>query len=73
MFPNLRAEMARCSPILRTKDMAKALNISEKSVSNKMNGKSKFTLEEAAQIRNVFFPDIGIEFLFAKANNRIPA
>lgn len=66
MFPNLRAEMARCSPTLKIKDIAKALNISEKSVSNKMNGKSKFTLEEAAQIRDAFFPDIGIEFLFSK-------
>ncbi|MBC8581495.1 helix-turn-helix domain-containing protein [Zhenhengia yiwuensis] len=63
MFRNLKAEMGRNS--IRAKDIAKALNVREATISFKMNGKSDFTFNEAKQIKEIFFPDLDIEYLFA--------
>lgn len=62
MYPNLRAEMARIN--LRPAVIAEALNISYDSVINKINGKTDFTRSEIFKIRNKFFPDLTLEYLF---------
>ena len=62
MFPNLRAEMARKG--LDGVDISARLGCSQKTFSNKMNGKSEFTRAEIFTIRNEFFPDLTIEYLF---------
>jgi len=64
MYPNLRAEMARYG--VRPKDITKALDLSPKSVSNKMSCRTGFTLDEAIKIRDTFFPGMGMDDLFAK-------
>jgi plasmid maintenance system antidote protein VapI len=65
MYPNLRAEMARYG--ISANDLAKALSLSRKSINNKMIGRHKgFSLDEAAKIRNIFFPGISLDDLFAK-------
>lgn len=63
MFKNLKAEMCRNS--VRAKDIARALNVREATISFKMNGKSDFTFNEAKQIKEIFFPNLEIEYLFA--------
>lgn len=61
MFPNLNAEMARHG--LKAKELAAALSISERTVSNKLNGKTEFTLSEIKKI-TALFPNISIDYLF---------
>jgi len=62
MFPNLRAEMARYE--IKTKDVAEALNVSHKTINNKLSGKTPFMLQEALRIRDNFFPKASLEYLF---------
>ena len=60
--PNLRAEMARIG--IKQKDVAKLLGVSELTVSKKMSGKSSFTIDEAFLIKEKFFPDLSLDYLF---------
>lgn len=59
---NLTREM-----ILRNitkKEMAKFLGISLVSLYNKLNRKSKFTIDEAMALKNTYFKDCEYEYLF---------
>lgn len=47
-------------------EMSKLLNIHWNSVANKINGISTFSVEEATEIKNAFFPEWEIEELFKK-------
>ena len=47
-------------------EIAKLLNIHWNSVANKINGISTFSVEEATEIKNAFFPEWKIEELFKK-------
>jgi len=67
-FTTLRAEMARKG--LKGKDIAKALQISDKSAYNKINGITEFTLKETITIRDKFFPEMTIDFLFNNEGNK---
>ena len=62
-YPNLRAEMSRIG--IKQGDIAKLLGVGEITVSKKMNGKSKFTIDEAFLIKKTFFPDFTIDYLFS--------
>lgn len=62
MYPNLRAEMARKN--IKVMVIAQALSISYDTMSNKINGKSDFTRAEIFKIRDEFFPDLTLEYLF---------
>lgn len=62
MYPNLRAEMARKN--IKSVVVAETLGISYDTMSNKMNGKSDFTRTEIFKIRDEFFPDLTLEYLF---------
>lgn len=64
MYPNLNAEIARHG--IKTKDIVKVLGISEKSVRNKLNGKTQFTIPEALKIRNKLFPKMTVDLLFSE-------
>lgn len=62
-FPNLDAEMAR-NNIKRT-DVAKELfNGRSATVSDKLNGRYPLLLEEALEIRNHYFPNLELGYLF---------
>ena len=50
-------------------EIAKFLGIHRNSVSNKINGNSKFTIEEAFKIHKRFFQDMNMEELFTKTKN----
>lgn len=64
MYKNLEVEMTR-NGILK-KGIAKCLGVREATLSNKMNGKSTFTLDEALKIKNTYFSGMTIEYLFKK-------
>ena len=64
IFPNLRAEMARQG--IKVKDISKLLNVSEKTVRNYLNDKTKILWLDALKIRNDFFQNCSIDYLFYK-------
>ena len=62
---NLKAEMAKCGVTVEA--IAEVLKIHRNSASNKINGKSSFTIEEAFEIKTVFFPTLSLDYLFANS------
>ena len=64
MFKNLLAEMARRD--INNLDLSRLLNLTPNTISRKMTGKSEFTRKEMFTIRNNFFPELTIEYLFQK-------
>lgn len=63
MLRNLRAEMERNRVSIC--DIQNVINKSLRSTRDKINGKYDFTLPEAISIRNILFPGMRIEYLFA--------
>jgi transcriptional regulator with XRE-family HTH domain len=64
MFPNLIAEMAR-KGITQT-DICKCINKNKSTVSEKMNGKREFKISEIIKIKDTFFSELTLEYLFEK-------
>lgn len=69
MFRNLEAELVRRN--LSRSDLALAIGKSYGTVSQKMCGRIPFTLNEARKIKEVFFPDCNIEYLFSEEEPRV--
>ena len=65
MYHNLRAEMARAD--VKVSDLAEALDITEKTASKKMRGETSFTIDECQIIRDTFFENCTLDYLFEKA------
>lgn len=61
-YRNLRAEMARNG--VTVGDVARMLNVRFATVSDKMNGRSRFYFDEASKIKTEFFPECSLEYLF---------
>lgn len=68
MFKNLKAEMAREG--LSRKDIAIAIGISHKSFCNKLAGKSDFTRSEMLKIKEYFFKNHTLEYLFDSSDKK---
>ena len=62
MFKNLLAEMARRD--INNIDLSRLLKLTPNTISRKMTGKSEFTRKEMFTIRDNFFPELTIEYLF---------
>jgi len=62
MFINLKIEMMKKG--ITVKALSEKIGVSSKTYSNKMNGSSEFTRKEMYTIRDEFFPDKSIEYLF---------
>lgn len=63
MFPNLDAEMARRG--IRRVDIANEFYKGRTAtVSDKLNGKTPLQILEAIKIRNKYFPDLELGYLF---------
>ncbi len=61
-FPKLESEM-----ILRhitRLDLAKCIEMKHNTLCQKLNGKLRFSLDEAIRIQEAFFPDVSINELF---------
>jgi len=65
---NLIAEMARFG--VTSADVSAAINCTEKTVQNKIAGRSQFSVREALEIRDTFFPNMKIEYLFSQSADR---
>ncbi len=64
MYPNLNAEMSRYK--LSQKDICSALSIGSATLSEKMNGKKDFKLKECKKIKELFFKNCTIDYLFSE-------
>lgn len=62
MYRNLEAEMVREG--VTRKNLAEALNVRYATIIDKLKGRYSFTLDEAFVIRNKFFPNLTLEYLF---------
>ena len=51
--------------IIKKAIISELLGIHRNSVANKVNGKSRFSVDEAFSVRNRFFPDLETDYLFA--------
>lgn len=67
LYKNLRAEMARNDVTIG--EMAEALGVRYATVSDKLNGKSRFYYDEASKIKRHFFPSCQLEYLFESNNH----
>lgn len=67
MLHNLKAEMARKR--IKNTDISKAIKANEKTVRNKIYGFTSFTFPETKTIRDKFFPETTLEYLFEEDNN----
>lgn len=60
---NLSAEMARFG--VSNADIQAILSCSSKTVTNKLNDSTEFSVSEAIKVRDAFFPGLRLEYLFA--------
>lgn len=65
MYRNLEAELARHR--ITRKKIAEIWGVRQATVSDKLNGKYKISLEEALKLKIKLFPELSIEYLFEKA------
>jgi predicted transcriptional regulator len=63
MFHNLAAEMARKK--ISVKDIAGCLDVSERTVKNYLNGKTKIPWESVLKIQGFYFSGLEVGYLFA--------
>lgn len=68
MYINLKAEMVRHG--VNDADLARLIGISDRTFRNKISGKSEFGVKQAMQIREKFFPDLDIEYLFGENSEK---
>lgn len=61
---NLKGEMAKRS--VKVEDIANVLQIHRNSASNKINGDTSFSIDEAVKVKEAFFPELSLKFLFEK-------
>lgn len=62
-YPILESEIAKRG--IKKKDIASALQISQRSFSQKINGKLHFWYDEACLIQKTFFKDVTKDSLFS--------
>lgn len=59
---NLEAEMVRLR--ISRKDIANLINCSYRTIHARFNGENSWTYDECVTIRDEFFPDMSLEYLF---------
>ena len=64
MYGNLQAEFARRN-IKAVRGISTALDCTERAARNKLNGITEITISEAKKIKNRYFPEMQLDYLFA--------
>ena len=68
-YTNLKGEIAKKG--ITQIEIATTLNIHPNTVTNKINGESSFSIEEAFEIKRCFFPEMDLSYLFKSENQTI--
>lgn len=64
-YPNLEAELSRAG-VMRLQ-LAQELGLTRATISSKIRGRyGGFTISQATAIRDTFFPEMSIDYLFAE-------
>ncbi|MDE7054419.1 MAG: XRE family transcriptional regulator [Oscillospiraceae bacterium] len=63
MLSNLKAEMVRAN--ITVAEIASLSGKSCRTISDRIKGKGQFPIQEAINVKNTFFPTLGLEYLFA--------
>ena len=61
-YANLKGEIAKRG--ITQSEIAALLKMHPNTVSNKINGDSSFSIEEAFKIKQAFFPEMDLSYLF---------
>lgn len=64
MYTKLRILMIKNQVTI--KELSEVLNLNRNTISNKIKGKSNFTIEEMKKIQLEIFPNISLEILSSK-------
>lgn len=67
MYANLKAEMSRYG--VTSQNIADVIGTQVQAAILKINGNSEFKFSEAIKIRDTYFPNIRLEYLFTKVDN----
>lgn len=67
VYPTLISEMSKRE--ITKKSVAQCIGVCQKTLQNKLNGKSPFTWAEVKTIQHQFFPDMDPDILFADAED----
>lgn len=59
---NLEAEMKRKG--ISRSDIARTLNVSYRTIHSKFNGESEWSYADCVKVRNKYFPNMLLEYLF---------
>ena len=62
MFKNLEAELTRIGK--NQKELSELLNIHQSTLSSKMNGHTEFILSECKKIKDCWFQNLTLDYLF---------
>lgn len=68
MLSNLKAEMARADVTICA--VAKVIGKGERTVRERIKGNGYFSVPDAIAVRDAFFPGMGLEYLFARADQQ---
>lgn len=71
MFLNLEYEMKKLG--YDSASLSELLKISRKAATNRLSGKTAFVLEEILKIKETWFPEKSLEYLFEKNIKKMPA
>lgn len=63
MLRNLKAEMARAN--ITASEIAKATGRSNRTVRDRLMGRTQFPIQDAIAVKEAFFPEMTLEYLFA--------
>lgn len=66
MLHNLKAEIVRHN--IKKTEIAKCLNIGNRTLYGKIKGETKFTTDEAFKIQKTFFPECTLDYLFEQSD-----
>ncbi|MDE7261062.1 MAG: XRE family transcriptional regulator [Oscillospiraceae bacterium] len=66
MLSNLKAEMARSN--VTVAEIAAFSGKSCRTISDRIKGKVQFPIQEAINVKDAFFPDMDLEYLFSQAS-----
>lgn len=67
VYPTLVSEIAKRG--IKKKVIAESINVCDRSLNNKMQGKAPFTWPEVYEIRHRFFPDVAYDDLFERSDS----
>ena len=67
---NLEAEMKRIG--INRQDIAKLINVSYRTIHSKFNGESQWQYAECVMIRDTYFPDKELAYLFPYVKEETP-